>query len=269
MDIKKMAEDLRMKNEQEFFFKDGMPTLSRSIIAFIDILGFKELINSKDPDKNLNKIYSSFLKCFNETTAFSIATIKTFSDNILFVFPEVEEGNLGSIFITLSALQRELLLEGFVIRGAITVGEIHVGDNIIFGKGLVDAYNLESKSAIMPRIILSSEAMILCQEYLKCYAREFDDPYAKSLLQDVDGFWFLNYLDNPSDDYEFYTDCEEGYLLSHKLFIEKRLEKYSSDIRVFEKYVWLANYHNSFCDINKVDTKIEMDKMMRKITTIK
>lgn len=261
-DLERWTKEFRDRNQQEFF-KDGEPILVKSIIAFIDILGFKELISSNKPGESLKSIYSTFLKCFKEHTEFSIATIKTFSDNILFVFPAVEEGNLGNIFLTLSALQRELLLEGFVIRGAITVGDIHVGDQIIFGKGLVDAYTLESQKAIMPRIILSDEAKKLCQEYLKSYAREFDDPYAKSLLKDVDGFWFLNYL---NDDYD--KDATAAYLSAHKIFLENRLNLYGSNIRVFEKYVWLANYHNTFCDFRKINLKVDNAKMMRKITNI-
>lgn len=45
--------------------------------------------------------------------------------------------------------------EGILIRGAITIGNLYHKSGVILGKGMIEAYHLELKSAVYPRIILS------------------------------------------------------------------------------------------------------------------
>ena len=42
-------------------------------------------------------------------------------------------------------------------------------------------------------------------------------------------------------------------LLNHKAFIEKMLIKHTGNEKIYEKYEWLANYHNSWCRIEYPD----------------
>lgn len=263
-DWEKETKKIRESMIKKYFFRDGQPTLANSLIAFIDVLGFKDLILNGDSEKNLQKIYDSYLKCFKDVKS-TTAIVKTFSDNIILVYPEVEEGNLGSIFITLSQFQNELIKHGLVVRGSIVLGEIHVGEDVIFGKGLVEAYQLESQKAIVPRIILSEKVIKLCNLYRKYYADD-SGPYKRVLLKDADGQTFLNYLHNP------FVDSRKllaQYVDEHRKIIEEKLKVYASDIRVFEKYVWLGNYHNGFCGIHKFSSLISADLLARKFEEIK
>nr|WP_317187917.1 hypothetical protein [Acinetobacter gerneri] len=41
-----------------------------------------------------------------------------------------------------------------LLRGALTIGEIYHDENMVFGPAMVEAYELESKVAEFPRIIL-------------------------------------------------------------------------------------------------------------------
>ncbi len=264
-----MAKEHREEMMQKCFFKNGRPSLHRSIIAFIDILGFKNLIAGGDAQGNLLKIYSTYLSSLKDIKD-SVVIMKSFSDNILIVYPEISEGALGnSFFIALADFQTKLLADGIIIRGAITVGDIHVGEDIIFGNGLVEAYKLESDRAIVPRIIMSEGVIKLCQKYHQYYADE--SPFSRVLLKDADGNVFLNYLHNPylGEGSQEYVEEVGKFLKIHKEIVEKRLEEFSSDIRVFDKYVWLGSYHNMFCDLHGFKVKIPTEKLVRKITTMK
>jgi hypothetical protein len=52
-----------------------------------------------------------------------------------------------------------LAVSGFWIRGAVTVGLIHHDEHIVFGPALNRAYELESKVAIYPRILIDAPAL--------------------------------------------------------------------------------------------------------------
>lgn len=72
---------------------------------------------------------------------------------------------------------------GLLIRGGITIGNLHHESGVVFGKGLVEAYELESKVAIYPRIVVGP----------KIYQEASSDMKSK-LCQDEDGIWHLNYF---------------------------------------------------------------------------
>ena len=50
------------------------------------------------------------------------------------------------------------MIEGVLIRGGMCIGEMLVADEgIVFGPGLVKAYDLESKYAVHPRIVIDRD----------------------------------------------------------------------------------------------------------------
>ena len=70
-------------------------------------------------------------------------------------------------------IARWSLLSGFLIRGGITIGKLYhnATQGVVFGEALVEAYNLESKDAIYPRVI---SRLTLCHVWLyprKCLYR--------------------------------------------------------------------------------------------------
>ena len=50
-----------------------------------------------------------------------------------------------------------MMSKGILLRGGITVGQLCHKDNIVYGPAMVEAYELESKSAIYPRVIVSEK----------------------------------------------------------------------------------------------------------------
>jgi hypothetical protein len=76
--------------------------------------------------------------------------IGAFSDNFVMSKPV----DLGDRIFSISATCRRLLKLGFLTRGAVTMGQVHHRDNVVFGPALIEAVALE-KEAVYPRILCS------------------------------------------------------------------------------------------------------------------
>jgi len=156
------------------------------IVAFLDILGFRSLINDSENDQSkIITIYKAleYLKTYEKPKEWSLDFIEIeedaqkkgvntfdiiektnctcFSDSIV-VSAIIDENNIEEIISTLIAniayISSVLLEEGILLRGGMTIGRlIHQENGVILGQGLIDAYELESKYSKYPRIILSDK----------------------------------------------------------------------------------------------------------------
>jgi hypothetical protein len=146
----------------------------------------------------------------------------------------------------LSGFQMQMTLEGFFVRGAISVGECYVDDVAVFGDALLDAYNGESKTARDPRVILKASAVDAAKQHLEYYPDRSNSPYSRYILRDADGQWFVSYLEST-----MIAECEHGPfyedLLKHKTVIEGMLAQHKKNPPIWSKYAWVAGYHNYFC----------------------
>ena len=141
--------------------------------------------------------------------------------------------------------QRSMVLNGFFVRGGLTIGSIYLDENIIFGKALLDTYKYESKIANTPRIIIDDNVKVEIEKYITKKDYKEDTPQNKYVLIDDDKNEFIDYLT--------ITHLDWNKILKHKKVIENKLMENRSDIRVLSKYQWVANYHNFFCDENKME----------------
>lgn len=174
--------------------------------------------------------------------------VSFFTDNIVFgqiINSSDGETEIGFVLFEMMLHQLLLVKEGFFIRGGISIGELFIDKNVVFGPALIDSYNLESK-AIYPRIVLAKNLLPLITKYFEYYGEPFDSPENNHILIDSDGQPFLNYLsllfDGTVD-----TANPWDYLIQQKQNIELCLLKFKSDPHLTTKYEWLANYHNFIC----------------------
>ena len=202
----------------------------KAIVSFIDILGFKELIETSTSEsvKSALDLLDRFAspKAADNDYSFMAESI-SFSDCIVRVRRTEKEPNLttpiGLVFYEINDLlqaQGELLNQSILIRGGIAYGDIYFHNNKIYGPALNQAYELEAKYAVYPRIVLSPKLIkeTKCNKLLRSevnsYAMELQ-LIAHLIKQGDDGLWFVDYigameseLDNPAKYLQ--------YLLKHK-----------------------------------------------------
>ncbi|MEQ1546640.1 hypothetical protein [Methyloglobulus sp.] len=208
----------------------------KSAVAFIDILGFKNALDDvsrardildalSDIKKEIDWHYSSgFYKDFKGIEN----EIMAFSDSI--VFSGLEH---AAIIVSLNALKFSQLLirKGFLCRGAIACGNVYHKNGILFGNGLVKAYNDEMTLAKYPRIILDSNIVEMLNE-----SNNTSDDFAGLIKTDKDGSKFLNIL---------YEDDDKNLKAKLTDLVQNELQKISKDNHsIKQKLIWLQSEYN-------------------------
>ncbi|WP_445488820.1 hypothetical protein [Rhodopseudomonas sp. RCAM05734] len=93
-------------------------------------------------------------------------TISTFSDHIVASYPmsridlgQDEQTTLGLVLfdinLRIARIAAAALSIGFLIRGGVSKGPLYHSNGVVFGSAMVEAYELESRVAIYPRVVLS------------------------------------------------------------------------------------------------------------------
>jgi len=151
-------------------------------ILFLDILGFKKLIQEKREDLLLDVL--SVPKGLENRYPFDGQTkmeISAFSDSIV-VSEIVNEDHIGVFRLVgyASYLWWKFLAKGVLTRGGIAVGDLHHKNGILFGPAMNEAYELESRLAIYPRIAVSEVAQ---QELFKEVIKQYKECLPMMVLQ--------------------------------------------------------------------------------------
>lgn len=247
--------------------ENSRPLLRRSVLAYIDVLGYTELVTRSEREGIQQETLQSLRAALREGRrglqdedlpvdlkdfgSFDLYAIKAFTDNIVISWPvrDDAESELGSAFFKLGAFQLEMVLAGYFLRGAIAIGDAFVDEYAVFGSALTEAYRGESQLARDPRIILSSSAVEASKQHLTYYANQRIAPHVHNVLRDADGQWFLNYLECI-----LWAEYEQGpfyeQLMQHKNSVESKLAEFKENPPIWAKYAWVANYHNYFCSLH-------------------
>lgn len=181
-----------------------MAEYTNCYIAFLDILGFKNIILNKLPYLSscdeIYKLYTDNILFQPEIAAalghdnIDIVKRKVMSDSVCFYVESNKECALEAL-IKMCILFQILLLRlptPVLVRGAIARGDIYADGDILFGPGLVQAYLMEENNAKNPRVILPGSVLN--------YAKDNSDKDLKSFVMNVifcdeDRFFVLDYFD--------------------------------------------------------------------------
>lgn len=235
-----------------------MELLEERIVTFLDILGFKEAINSADEQK-YRRIYdvlknfaflngehrvdyrledNEIISGFPAVSSFSDHVVISMGTNLLNAPQNVFAGDPYHDFIVVlnraARLSDIALLNGFLVRGGITHGEIAHINNIVYGKALLDAYEIESSVATYPRIVLSKNLINLLG------ARALDELIGKKLIiRDFDGLYYINWINAPQ--LKGTTDYTDK-LVIYKESVLGKLAEYAGDIKKMKYWQWMLRY---------------------------
>jgi hypothetical protein len=177
-----------------------------------------------------------------------------FSDSLLISFVADRDAK-SHLEMTLSAVVLGLMFNGFVVRGAVAYGPMIHREALAYGPAMVAAYELEQKSAIDPRIILSSALADAWGTGEPVHDRNGALLGHRRLWrQDDDGVYFFDHLSNPVG--MFMLDQQEPPTVFRDLMgkwrtlIVERMEQNRGNPSVVRKYAWLARYFNRECAEN-------------------
>ena len=239
------------------------PSLLPTIVCYADILGFRSMteraLKSGKEGEFLLRVKHSVAAAYDKVRERAkvdgdvppIFDMKVFTDNIVVAYPLRDPGwNLGepelfTLLMLFAEVQAGLAADGFFLRGAIAAGQHYQDHDIAYGKALLEAVDLD-KSGGAPRLVIASSVEHLILKHLSWYPGG-PAPHHEVLLEDPsDGRLFVDYLKaafaNFPDDPVVYE-----LLKAHRSKVSDGLLKYESDMRVGQKYRWLATYHNYAC----------------------
>ncbi|EMO4162004.1 hypothetical protein [Morganella morganii] len=248
------------------------------IVVFIDILGFKSLLNDtidkngNDNEEKIDAIISAYeairnIWDLNESNAgLNINSVRTkevsiFSDCLVISFVIEQPGEVFNTLLEIKMLIMILVSKKILCRGAVSMGKFIHTNNYLFGPALVEAYTLESKAAMYPRVILDYtviEAGLKNKNENHDLAEEKE--YVQSLLeQDSDGMFYIDYffkaqaeLNDPEYDFPIYIE-NLADVIRKGLMGSSHHSK--ADIRV--KYSWMRERFNKMVDIVNSEEYIE------------
>ena len=254
----------------------------RRIVAFIDILGFKEIVKQSESDSTkIQLLYSvlAYLKDWETSENWDLKFVEieedaqkkgvanfdirgktnstSFSDSIVVsvkVHNNVNE-MASTLIVNLAYIGAILLEKGILFRGGLTIGNIiHHENGTVFGQGLIDAYLLESKNAKYPRIILSDKLIKELNYPLE--SKKYRYPYHKYVDRFEDGcvgFHQMIYFQVIESWTEMTSEKLAISLENIRKVIINGLDASFENPTIFEKYVWLKNQYNSLIILSDYD----------------
>lgn len=265
----------------------------RRIVAFIDILGFKEIVKQSEHDiTKIELLYSvlNFLKGWETSNNWDLKFVEieedaqkkgvtkfdirgktnttSFSDSIV-VSVKVDD-NINEMTSTLVAnlayIGAILIEKGILFRGGLTIGNIIHNDNgTVFGQALIDAYQLETKSAKYPRIVLSDKLIRELNYPIETKRNRY--PYHQYIHRFADGcvgFHQMIYYQVIESWIEMTFEKMILSLANVRKTIIDGLDNSFENPDVFEIYRWLKEQYNNLIIIedfnfnDKTDENIKM-----------
>lgn len=240
----------------------------RCIVTFIDILGFRNLLKTKQADELASVVNA--LRRFtagdgdhedppsgmDEVRLHSQAYSESVSDAVVRVRTVNTQYSDGAFVYELTDLLHaviECLNRGILVRGGMTIGHAYVGlrgKGPIFGPAMVRAFEIEQNEAVYPRVMIDEAILAAYTEDRSLWQNSeiYGDEarLSRSFIGvSDDGSYFLDYLSAAGPgEFDLGVKGQLSFLGRHRTLIVEGLQNDESKIR--RKFVWLASYHNRF-----------------------
>lgn len=218
-------------------------------VAFIDILGFKSLMEDAQSYEKIKEVFQDLLSAreilWDRTgddgkyNSFSEASNKAYmrimSDSIVIAVPKIVSKALSFVCRTAGYMQLSLLDKGILARGGIAEGSFYGNGEVSFGSGLTNAYNIENTIAIYPRVVIQPSVVKELATTVNVIRYSKDD------------YYYVDYIS---------SKVRIGRKDIFKKFIEENIIKYELSPNVRKKYLWLREEYNN-CITKLLEAKKE------------
>lgn len=242
----------------------------KRIVAFIDILRFKNSMAHKDKREIILDLLYQFRK-FDSKYSYSeisnqpgqlsiriIPDISSYADHTIISIPLESSKASDPLYLShvltftthhIMQIQLMALVKGIALRGAISFGEIYYDNDgkVMEGTSLFEAIEDEKSLARYPRVVASKKLLDKISEERHTTIRGLYDDFNHLLSffnVDFDGVFYLDFLRHM----EFSATDLLSTVQTIKNVIEWNLQNSQSDFYIFSTWAWLATYFD-----NKID----------------
>lgn len=234
-------------------------------VAFVDILGFRDIVKRMQADHRLFLTVRDALKAIDmqarEFRDYRVAKKQSHQELIargkvpLSDPPQLQMTSFSDCYVIsetspawhvvagVQALGADLLAQGILCRGAIVKGPAYHRDRVLFGPAVIDAYELESQVAKYPRILVTEPVRKATWAYHEGRWNR------KLFIQDTDGCWFINVLTPSMSEWGPLSKANADlsnrrYLHVVGKWLRHELLKSRNDLGRLSKLQWLGNHFN-------------------------
>lgn len=137
---------------------------TKKVIAFLDIMGFKSIINKTTNNSSFCELLISNLielkGMENKKSLMGTGRIEegknvtVFSDSIVISYDLSLHNAIDKIIFDIIIMQIDLIAMGLLLRGGVTIGDVFHEGGVVLGPAMNRAYEIESKLSIYPRIMV-------------------------------------------------------------------------------------------------------------------
>jgi len=241
-------------------------TFEQRFVAFVDILGFRDVVARMRTEPQLFRTVRDALKTISSQAqqfreyrrATGLARMRLLRGGAVQLLQptHLEMTSFSDCYVisdrtpawrilaATQALASALLAQGILSRGAVVRGLAYRRGPVAFGPAVIEAYELEKNVAKYPRILVSEGVRQATWGYHQglCQGRLF--------LQDIDGCYFVNMLAPPLSHWKALSDVKvksdaTTFLGSVGSWLRRELEVARADVRRASKLRWLAHHFNA------------------------
>jgi len=238
------------------------PVMKYFICAFIDLLGAKDKIFQESFIIGVAELHKLLLESPMYTQ--HVFHARVFSDNVV-IACEVGD-NINRAVHTVTSLSGSFIWEAFIrtkclVRGGIAYDQLLIDGSVVIGPALSRAYDIESRQAIYPRIVIDEE---IVQKLLGSKEPDQSSFYAHfhelgSMSRDFDGRVYVK----PYHLFQRYYNSETAdshniiQFNKYSAIFDEMVQEAKRNARILQKYAWWAK------QMNKVFKEVGMTKRLR------